>query len=725
MAELVPAPFADLVTRLYREPRTQDALFELPRRKWWLPDDSTPDLSVAFHGRRAGNPAGPAAGPHTQMAQNLLLSYAAGGRILELKTVQVNDRLTIGRPCIDLTNVGYNIEWSQELLVEQSLREYVAGMMLIEMFRASREHTAAKLDGPAGDVLYDISVGYDLAGIRSDKIRGFLDAMRAAGPWIDLLRAEIPAAFAAARELNFPTRLSDSITLSTFHGCPADEIEAICEFLIGELDFDVIVKMNPPTLGREKLEHLLHDTLGYRALRVNPKAYDAAISFDESIELCERLTAFAARRGRSVGFKFSNTLEVENHRNFFTPDNRIMYLSGQPLHVIALALTDEFCRAVAGRRAGDVPISFSAGIDARNFPLAVACGFTPVTTCSDLLRPGGYGRFPAYLDALAREMRRLGARTIDEYVVRFAQRFAAHSERRAEPQSEPEAPARVAPRGLGSAPRAGASTPAARESLAGVSGWESRRSLFAAQLANTTTVAAQAREDPRYRADRNAQVPRRLDSHLAVFDCVTCDKCLPVCPNAANFTYPTPIVAFAYRDILVAPDGAWRQASETRRFEITKSMQIACYADFCNECGNCDTFCPEYGGPYIEKPSFHGSRTSWLAAAPRDGFYVERRAAGDAITGRVKGTVFELRVDAPRGVMQFDDGVVRAELDAKEHAVRRVGQTQRPGSTAPSREPGAPAEHRLDLWAFHTLRTLLAGVLDSKRTHEVNAGCVE
>jgi len=41
-------------------------------------------------------------------------------------------------------------------------------------------------------------------------------------------------------------------------------------------------------------------------------------------------------------------------------------------------------------------------------------------------------------------------------------------------------------------------------------------------------------------------------------------------------------------------------------------MQIACYADFCNECGNCDTFCPEYGGPYIKKPTLfaawsHGS----------------------------------------------------------------------------------------------------------------------
>ena len=88
MAELIPAPFEDLVTRLYCEPGLQDSLFHLRRRQWYVADPGGPDLSVRFHGRVAGNPLGPAAGPHTQMAQNMLLSYVAGSRILELKTVQ-------------------------------------------------------------------------------------------------------------------------------------------------------------------------------------------------------------------------------------------------------------------------------------------------------------------------------------------------------------------------------------------------------------------------------------------------------------------------------------------------------------------------------------------------------------------------------------------------------------------------------------------------------------
>src|SRR5262249_52957255 len=151
---------------------------------------------------------------------------------LELKTVQINDQLTIPRPCIDMTNIGYNVEWSQELLVQYSLREYAAGAMLVEMFRVNRDLTGCSLDGPCGDIIYDTSVGYDLAGIRSDKVRRFLDGMRDASAEIERLRAEIPPRFAAARDLKYPTCLSTSITLSTFHGCPADEIEKIAEFLI-------------------------------------------------------------------------------------------------------------------------------------------------------------------------------------------------------------------------------------------------------------------------------------------------------------------------------------------------------------------------------------------------------------------------------------------------------------------------------------------------------------
>jgi putative selenate reductase len=578
------------------------------------------------------------------MAQNLLLSYAAGGRILELKTVQINDRLKIPRPCIDVTNIGYNVEWSQELLVEQSLREYVAGMMLIEIFR--HDPLFASVD--PGAVIYDLSVGYDLEGIRSDKVQRFLDGMRDAKSEISILRSQIPPQYQAARDLDFPTKLSETLTLSTFHGCPANEIERICEFLLAERDLDVIVKMNPPMLGKDRLEHLLHDVLGYKDLTVNPSAYTSGLLYDEGVQLVDRLKRFAAARGRSFGCKFSNTLEVLNHRQFFTPDNKVQYLSGQPLHVITMTLTDVFRQDIGA----EIPISFSAGIDNKNFPLAVACGFVPATVCTDLLRPGGYGRLPAYMKSLAAEMNKVGAKTIDEFILKaFGQ-------------------------GQGG-------------------------DVNAAAMKNTTIVAEMARNDSRYRYEANKKSPTRINSILVTFDCITCDKCVPVCPNAANFTYPAPKVAFDYHDILVATDGSVSETGEARHFEIDQEHQIANYADFCNECGNCDTFCPEYGGPYIKKPGFYSSRETWEAAKPRDGFVV----AGSTIVGRIKGVEYELVHDAVSASYRFQcDGAVLTVMS--DHVVR--------SANSPS------SETRVDMGVYHTLRHLLHGILDMQAVNQIN-----
>src|SRR6185436_18887542 len=142
MVDLFCTPFVDLIQRMRLEFCNQQSIFDLPERKWFVPPSeptSSPDLSVRFHDRVAGNASGPASGPQTQMAQNLVLSWLGGGRIMELKTVQVNDELKISRPCIDAANIGYNVEWSQELRVAESLEQYVAGAMLIHMLRYAPE----------------------------------------------------------------------------------------------------------------------------------------------------------------------------------------------------------------------------------------------------------------------------------------------------------------------------------------------------------------------------------------------------------------------------------------------------------------------------------------------------------------------------------------------------------------------------------------------------------
>jgi putative selenate reductase len=693
MAELIPAPFASLVRRMFREHEREAKIFDLPARKFWHGSPEL-DTSVLFHGRRASNPLGPAAGPQDQMAQNVVLSWLAGSRILELKTVQVNDRLVIPRPCIDATNVGYNVEWSQELRLEQSLREYVAGSMLVDMLK-STNLLGRDSDPGKAETLYDMSVGYDLAGIRSPQVRAWIEGMKDARAVVESLRAEIPADFAHLRDLPFQTRLSDQITLSTFHGCPAHEIEGIARFLLTDMDVHVTVKLNPTLLGRPAVDGLLHDLLGYREIETRAEDFEKDLQWEQALELTDRLGELARSLGRTFQVKFSNTLVVRNHRSFFPPSEAVMYLSGEPLHVITLALVEKYRRVRPA-----VPISFSAGVDNRNFPDCAALGFTPVTTCTDLLRPGGYARLPKYLENLEERMRTLGVRRLGDYVVKAC-------------GQGPAAIREVVPAGpLQDALLEGLD--AQRVDLSSILEQVGQGALYprlveAAGVLNTPVVVEKVQRDPRFRAEQNRVVPRKIGSKLWLFDCINCDKCVPVCPNDANFVYHTTPLASDFV-VLAVEQGAVVERPGGR-LEVKKDHQLANFADFCNECGNCDTFCPEDGGPYVEKPRFFGSLESWQAAPDRDGFFCRREDGRDQVWGRIRGCEYRLEIDRERGTAVFSDRAIRVELDHRERRALRVEAL-----------PGAPEGHTLAMSAYLNLALAADGAMDPRRASPVNAG---
>ncbi len=691
MAELVPAPFQALVRRLLREWTREGRVFDLPARKFW---HGAPELdtSVEFHGHRAANPFGPAAGPHAQMAQNIALAWLAGSRILELKTVQIDDRLRIPRPCIDMQNVGYNVEWSQELRLEESLGEYVKGSMLVDLLRA------LELGGRTGardkhDTIFDMSVGYDLSGIRSERVRAWIAGLKDASAAVAALRKELPDDARHLRGLDFRTAISDQVTLSTFHGCPAAEIEAIARFLMLEMGLHVTVKLNPTLLGRETVDGLLHDLLGYTEVTTRPEDFARDLHWEQALETCDRLSELARSLGRTFRIKLSNTLVVRNHKGFFPRSEEVMYLSGAPLHVITLALVERFRAARP-----ELPISFSAGVDSRNAADCVALGFVPVTTCSDLLKPGGYGRLPRYVEQLEERMRALGVRHLGDYVIR-AGGCAAQAVAEAVPEGALRAALLHALEIPGSDLRA---------ALSGLG----RPELYAALVRraaalNTPLLVRKAREDPRYRAAHNRALPRKVGSRLRLFDCINCDKCLPACPNDANFVYETHAFECDFADWQVQAGVAVAVAGG--RFAVREEHQIATFHDFCNECGNCDTFCPEDGGPYLEKPRLCGSLESFTRLRPRDAFYVRRSGELDACWARLRGAEFHLEVDRPRDRGLFTDGRIEVEL---RHAARRA--------LVARARPGAPEGHRLDFLAYLEMAVVLDGVL-ARRSNPVNA----
>ena len=652
---------------MVREHEREGKIFDLPARKFWrAPPDL--DLAVSFHGRPAGNPLGPAAGPQDQMAQNIVLAWLAGSRILELKTVQINDRLVLPRPCIDATTVGYNVEWSQELRLAESLREYVAGSMLIDILRGEG------LGGRATETIFDMSVGYDLAGVRSAPIRAWIEAMKDASADVAALRKRIPDDLARFRDVDFREHLSDQVTLSTFHGCPAAEIEGIARFLLTEMGLHVTVKLNPTLLGRPAVDGLLHDVLGYREIETRAQDFDKDLQWSEALEITDRLTELARSLGRTFQVKFSNTLVVRNHRSFFPSSEAVQYLSGAPLHVITLNLVDKYRRARP-----EVPISFSAGVDGQNFPECVALGFTPITTCTDLLRPGGYGRLPAYLSRLEERMRAIGVRSIGDYVIQAGGHGA-------------QAIADVAPSGPHREQVPAALYPAL---------------VAHAAVLNTPDIVARATADPRYRAAQNATPPRKIGSFLVLFDCINCDKCIPVCPNDANFSYEVGPFQATYDHFVMRGGAVTRVPAGV--FAVAKQHQIANFQDFCNECGNCDVFCPEDGGPYIEKPRFFGSHEAFRATPVRDGFFAARAGAEGAwIVGRMRGREYRLDVQGKAGI--FTDGSLTVEVH---HPDRLPVATRVAGPT--------PEGHVLDFSAYLNLAVILDGVLDPRRANPVNA----
>lgn len=586
---------AALLGRIEHEWATRKKIFDLPNARIWKPDPEI-DLSFEFLGRPCATPIGPAAGPHSQLAENIVLSWLGGSRLFELKTVQIIDDLEISRPCIDMETIGYNIEWSQELTVPQSLTEYVKASMLLEMLR--EWEPLAEFIGPdPGPHVFDMSVGYDLAGISSDKVATFIRGMKDATAEIDALRSELTGTWARFADHDFNPVISDTLTLSTFHGCPPEEIELITKHLIDEHGLDVIVKLNPTLLGYETVAGIVNDELGYADVSVKESAFAADLQFDRGIDLIQELNVYAKDRGKKFGIKLTNTLVVNNEKQWM-PDET-MYLSGPPLHVLAMTLLDTLDKALPGQldlpanralhdlgsmtepldeAAPDIMVSFSAGITKDNLADSIAAGVNPATVCSDLLKPGGYGRLVPMLKALTAEVRESGHSDLEAF--RAAR--------------------------LESAQANGFSTTAAR---------------------HVANIRGEGIE--RYHLSGNEKLPRAVDHKLEMFGCVACNFCVTVCPNDAFFAVKSP------------------------QEHIEGRNQYLLITELCNECGNCMTFCPEDGDPAQIKPRLY-TDVDLFAGRKGQGFLLDN--TGSIVDQRVDGAVLTEGEQAVELVQELLDG---------------------------------------------------------------------
>jgi putative selenate reductase len=214
------------------------------------------------------------------------------------------------------------------------------------------------------------------------------------------------------KELDIPDCISDNITISTMHGCPPDEVEKIGHYFVTERRLDTTIKLNPTLVGPERLRGILNDQLGFET-QVPDLAFEHDLKYDDGVALIRALLADAAKSGVTFNIKLTNTLETSNLEQNLPKNEEMVYMSGRALHPISINLAERLQTEFGGT----LDISFSAGTDCYNFADVVGCNLKPVTVCSDILKPGGYGRLSQYLAELRKACRDVGADTLDAFVI--------------------------------------------------------------------------------------------------------------------------------------------------------------------------------------------------------------------------------------------------------------------------------------------------------------------
>ncbi|MEN8194761.1 MAG: FAD-dependent oxidoreductase, partial [Bacteroidota bacterium] len=260
--------------------------------------------------------------------------------------------------------------------------------------------------------IFNLSVGYNLEGIKKPNVQWFFDKMNDCSEELNLKIEQISSIYPHINEIKIPTKLSDNITLSTMHGCPPEEIENIVEYLITERKFHTAVKLNPTLLGKEKLHEILNTKLVYETVVPN-EAFEHDLKWDDAVKMIERLTDLANKYDVEFGLKLTNTLESINSTDLLPQKENMVYMSGRALHPISINLAAKLQKEFNGK----LDVSFSAGVDAFNVADTLACNIKPITVCSDLLKPGGYTRLAQYITELRKAFKDSQSKDIEQLVL--------------------------------------------------------------------------------------------------------------------------------------------------------------------------------------------------------------------------------------------------------------------------------------------------------------------
>ncbi len=392
-----PVSFSELVKRIFSEYKKDGSIFGIHKDQFFKKINSD---NLEIFGERSETPLGPAAGPHTQLTQNIIASYLTGGRFLELKTVQILDTLEVPKPCIDAEDECFNTEWSTEFTLKKAYDEYLKAWFILYLIEELFELNNSK----ERSFIFNMSVGYDLSGIKNERVQKFINDMMDSSSnenymayvkelqkiiedGIFLKGTDLEGKAASLKSISgkVPAQLCNQITLSTMHGCPPKEIEDICMYMLTEKKLNTFVKLNPTLLGFDRVREIL-DSLGFDYVGLSREVFSHDLQYSDAEGMLERLIATSKKENLQFGVKLTNTLGSVNNKGVLPGDE--MYMSGRALFPLSINLAAK----ISKKFNGELPISYSGGASKFNVEDIFSTGIRPITLATDLLQPGGYNR---------------------------------------------------------------------------------------------------------------------------------------------------------------------------------------------------------------------------------------------------------------------------------------------------------------------------------------------
>ena len=250
------------------------------------------------------------------------------------------------------------------------------------------------------------------------------------------------------------------------------------------------------------------------------------------------------------------------------------------------------------------------------------------------------------------------------------------------------------------------SLPAALREVASATGIDPEALLLAAvRIAgrlNGRDIVRDLADDPRYHAAQNQKPPRRIESVLGRYDCVNCDLCVSACPNDAIFIYATEPVSAETERLRMGLDGGLER-SGGEGFVIGSDHQIGVFEGACNECSNCETYCPEEGAPFRAKERFFPALERFEASRA-DGYYRDEKT----LWARIDGREHRLEMDAAGSRARLFVEGMTVDLDWEPLGVLEA--------------QGEGVDLALDTSALWRMRTAWDRVYHSSRPNPVNPG---